>query len=145
MDAGSNLVSMQIGEVAKRTMLSVDAIRFYERSSLLPKLPRTGGRFRVYSESHVARLNFIQKMHSLGFSLREVRQILDLRENCLDPCKEVSELVKTKLAEVRSKVRDLQKLEAELAGGLRRCNSELKRKRGGGRCPVLEFPNAPAN
>ena len=85
------------GEVSKRTSLSVDAIRFYERSSLLPALPRTVGRFRLYTDNDVARLSFIQKMQSLGFSLREVRQILDIRDNRLDPCKEVSQLVKTKL------------------------------------------------
>jgi MerR family transcriptional regulator, mercuric resistance operon regulatory protein len=136
---------MQIGEVAKLTTLSVDAIRFYERNSLLPKVIRTPGRFRLYCQNDVARLSFIRKMQGLGFSLREVRQILDLRENPIDACKEVSELVKSKLEEVRSKIRDLQKLEAELAGGLRRCNAELKRKHGVGRCPVLEFPNAEAN
>jgi len=57
-------------------------------------------------------------MQGLGFSLREIRQILDLRESQLDPCKEVSELVKTKLQEVRAKIRDLTSLEHELASGL---------------------------
>ena len=139
MDAVSRHVSMQIGEVAKLTALTVDAIRFYERNSLLPKLPRTAGRFRLYSESDVARLNFIQKMQNLGFSLREVRQILDLRENRLDPCKEVSQLVKTKLVAVRSKIRELKKLEIDLVVGLRRCDAELgKRRHVPGMCPVLE-------
>ena len=50
---------MQIGEVAKLTALTVDAIRFYERRALLPKAPRTAGRFRLYTNSDVARLGFI--------------------------------------------------------------------------------------
>jgi len=130
--------SMQIGEVAKLTALSVDAIRFYERSSLLPKPPRTAGRFRLYTDNEVARLSFIQKMQGLGFSLREIRQILDLRENCMDPCKEVSLLVKTKLDAVRSKIRDLTKLEAELASGLRKCSNERSHDHAPRTCPVLE-------
>ena len=134
----SNRISMQIGEVAKLTALSVDAIRFYERNSLLPKLPRTAGRFRLYSGNDVARLNFIQKMHNLGFSLREVRQVLDIRENRLDPCKEVGLLVKTKVAEIRSKIRGLKKLESDLVGGLRKCDAELRRQNHvPGVCPVL--------
>jgi DNA-binding transcriptional MerR regulator len=138
MARDSNHMSMQIGEAAKLTALSVDAIRFYERSSLLPKLPRTSGRFRLYTQSDLARLNFIQKMHHLGFSLREVRQILDIRENRLDPCKEVRLLVKTKLAEIRSKVLELKKLEKELIGGLRKCDAELRRQNHvPGICPVL--------
>ncbi|HTM35764.1 MAG TPA: MerR family DNA-binding protein [Terriglobales bacterium] len=83
-------------------------------------------------------------MQRLGFSLREVRQILDLRENRLDACKEVSELVKTKLAEVRSKIRELQKLEAELAGGLRKCNAERRHNSKNRSCPVLELTRAGA-
>jgi DNA-binding transcriptional MerR regulator len=139
MDAISRHGSMQIGEVSRLTALSVDAIRFYERSSLLPKPPRTVGRFRLYTNGDVARLNFIQKMHNLGFSLREVRQILDLRENRLDPCKEVSELVKAKVTEVRSKIRELKTLESELVAGLRKCDAELrKQKHVLGICPVLQ-------
>ncbi len=71
---------MQIGEVAKLTALSVDAIRFYERRTLLPKVPRTVGHFRIYTDADVIRLSFIRQMQGLGFSLREVQQLLDLRE-----------------------------------------------------------------
>jgi len=133
---------MQIGEVAKLTALSVDAIRFYERRSLLPEVPRTPGRFRLFTHAEVAQLSFIRRMQSLGFSLREVRQILDLRENRLDACKEVSELVKTKLDKVRSKLRELQNLERELATGLRKCNAERRRRSKNRSCPVLESAEA---
>ena len=141
MHSNSGHTALQIGEVAKLTALSIDAIRFYERSSLLPEVSRTPGRFRLYTNADVARLSFIRKVQSLGFSLREVRQILDLRENRLDACKEVSELVKMKLVEVRSKIRELQKLEGELASGLRKCNAERKHHRKHRSCPVLELPS----
>jgi DNA-binding transcriptional MerR regulator len=144
MHSISTYSALQIGEVAKLTALSVDAIRFYERSSLLPEVPRTPGRFRLFTHADIARLSFIRKMQNLGFSLREVRQILDLRENRLDACKEVSELVKTKLTEVRSKIRELQKLEAELAAGLRKCNAERRHRSKNRSCPVLELTSAAA-
>ena len=121
-------ISMQIGEVAKLTALTVDAIRFYERRALLPKAPRTVGRFRLYTNDDVARLGFIRQMQGLGFSLTEVRQLLELREHHLDACLEVRDLLKTKLEKVQSKVRELEQLERELALDLRKCNRELKHR-----------------
>src|SRR6266849_5152601 len=121
---------MQIGEVAKLTALSVDAIRFYERRTLLPKAPRTAGRFRIYTKNDVARLSFIRQMQGLGFSLREIRQLLDLREHHLDACLEVRDLLTTKLKNVRSKVLELEQLERELAQDLQKCNRELKHRKG---------------
>lgn len=130
---------MQIGEVAKLTALTVDAIRFYERRALLPKAPRTAGRFRLYSDDDVARLSFIRQMQGLGFSLSEVGQLLDLREHRLDACYEVKELLRTKVEKVRSKIRELERLERGLVLDLQKCNRELKRRknRAPRHCPVL--------
>jgi MerR family transcriptional regulator, mercuric resistance operon regulatory protein len=62
--------TIQIGEAAQQTKLSIDTIRFYERRALLPRAPRTEGHFRLYSADDVARLTFIKQMQGLGFSLR---------------------------------------------------------------------------
>jgi MerR family copper efflux transcriptional regulator len=80
---------MQIGGLAKRTALTVDAIRFYEKRRLLPKPMRSAGRFRVYGEDDIERLNFIRQMHGLGFSLREIRELTDLRTRKVDACESV--------------------------------------------------------
>jgi len=93
---------MQMGEVAKLTALSVDAIRFYERRTLLPKAPRTAGRFRLYSHEDVAQLGFIRQMQGLGFSLSEIRQLSGLREHRSEACSEVKTLPMAKLKNVRS-------------------------------------------
>jgi DNA-binding transcriptional MerR regulator len=119
---------MQIGQVAKLIALTIDAVRFYERHSLLPKAARTAGRFRLYTNGAVARLDFIKTMQDLGFSLQEIKQLLELRERRLDACDEVSALLKAKLVSVRSKIRELQKLETELAADLRKCSWELKHR-----------------
>jgi DNA-binding transcriptional MerR regulator len=135
--------TMQIGEVAKLTALTVDAIRFYERRALLPKAPRTPGRFRLYTSDDVCRLGFIRQMQGLGFSLTEIKQLLELREHHLDACLEVRDLLKTKLGKVHSKIRELEKLEHELALDLHKCNRELKRRqrRTPRTCPILISPN----
>ena len=134
---------MQIGEAAKRTSLTVDAIRFYERRALLLKPARTIGRFRLYTADDVARLQFIQQMQDLGFSLREIKQLLDLHGRKVEACGSVRELLKAKIGAVRAKMQELQKLETELAADLRRCNRELEHRKvhKPGACPVLETEN----
>ena len=98
---------MQIGAVAKRTSLTVDAIRFYEKRKLLPKAVRSAGRFRLYGEGTIERLHFIQQMQGLGFSLREVAELIQLRERKVDACESVKELLKAKLIHVRAKLQEL--------------------------------------
>src|SRR5260370_42047217 len=113
---------MQIGIVGKRVGLSVDTIRFYERNALLPLPPRTQGGFRQYSENDVETLSFIGRVQNLGVTLREVRELLNLRRSRLQPCAPVRRRLEEKLADVEQKVSDLQKLERELRLALRSCN-----------------------
>lgn len=137
-------MTMQIGEVAKRASLTVDAIRFYERRRLLPNADRTAGRFRLYTQDVIERLRFIQQMQGLGFSLKEIGELLKLRERKVDACESVKKLLEAKLADVRSKLADLRQLESELAADLRKCSSELNHRRRGAPspCPVLEDASA---
>ncbi len=131
--------TLQIGEVARRTELTVDAIRFYEKRKLLPRAVRSTGRFRMYTVEDIERLHFIGRMQALGFSLREIKELTDLRTRRVDACESVRELLATKLAEVRTKMRQLEELESELAVDLRKCNAELKHRRRHtpAGCPVL--------
>jgi DNA-binding transcriptional MerR regulator len=132
--------AMQIGEVAKRSSLTVDTIRFYEKRKLLPTADRSAGRFRLYGEGTIERLHFIQQMQGLGFSLREVGELIQLRERKADTCESVKGLLRAKLIDVRAKLRELQRLESELLVDLRKCDRELKRRmqQAPSACPVLE-------
>jgi len=131
---------LQIGEVAKRTELTVDAIRFYEKQRLLPKALRTGGHFRLYTPQDIERIGFIRRMQALGFSLREIRELADLRTHSAEACESVRRLLKAKLAEIRKKQGEMERLEAELVVDLRKCDAELRsrRRHTPGACPVLE-------
>lgn len=131
--------TIQIGEVAQLANLSIDTIRFYERRALLPRAPRTGGQFRLFTGADVQRLIFIKQMQGLGFSLREIKQLLDLRDRGGHACREVKDLLNLKLTEVRRKIRDLRKLEHELVFDLRKCDRQLKTNHGHApqRCPIL--------
>ncbi len=91
---------MQIGIVAKKTGLSVDAIRFYERSALLPRPPRTQGGF-PQAEGDVEILAFIRRVQRLGFKLSEIRLLLNLRGSRLRRCAPVRRRLEEKLSDVR--------------------------------------------
>jgi DNA-binding transcriptional MerR regulator len=130
---------MQIGIVAKKIGLSVEAIRFYERNALLPRAPRTQGGFRQYGDSDVETLAFIRRVQGLGFKLSEIRGLLNLRGSRLQPCAPVRRRLEGKLADVREKLANLHKLEHELQLALRRCKKELRKRRA--HCPILRERN----
>jgi MerR family transcriptional regulator, copper efflux regulator len=126
---------MHIGSVAQRIGLTPDAIRFYERSALLPRPQRTEGGFRQYGDKDVETLAFIRRVQGLGFKLSEIRSLLNLRGSRLHPCAPVRRRLQAKLADVRRKRVDLQKLEHELRVALRSCERELRKR--SPHCPIL--------
>ena len=130
---------MQIGVVAKKIGLSVDAIRFYERNGLLPCPPRTEGGFRRYGENDVETLAFVRRVQGLGFTLSEVRGLLRLRSDQMQPCAPVLRRLQEKLADVQQKLSALHKLERELRVALRSCNRELHKRNA--HCPILGDKN----
>ena len=131
--------AFQIGSASKATGLSVDAIRFYQKSGLLRPPTRTSGGYRLFTETEIAQLQFIARAQDLGFSLAEIRELLSLRNENGRACPEVRGLLQRKLQNVREKIASLRHLESELARGLRSCNLALKRRAAAERgCPVIE-------
>lgn len=78
--------TFQIGELARRAALSIDAIRFYERRKLLPPAFRSAGRFRLHTTGDVERLRFVQRMQRLSFSLEEIKQLVAIRADQAHAC-----------------------------------------------------------
>jgi DNA-binding transcriptional MerR regulator len=128
--------AMQIGIVAKKVGLSVDAIRFYERNALMPRPARTQGGFRQYAQRDIETLAFIRRVQGLGFKLNEIKGLLSLRGSRMQPCAPVRLRLQTKLADVRQKLESLQKLERELRLALRSCDKELRKQ--DAHCPILQ-------
>jgi DNA-binding transcriptional MerR regulator len=136
---GMDTTSLQIGRVAQKTGLSVDAIRFYEKSGLLPRPARTQSGYRLYEEREIADLEFIQKAQQLGFSLNEIRELFSIQRHPHEVCEHVRDLIAQKLVVVRAKIADLQRLETELARALRQCRTALRQpSKHRDSCPVLE-------
>ena len=136
--------SLQIGKVAQKTGLSVDAIRFYEKSGLLPRPARTQGGYRLYEEREVADLEFIQKAQQLGFSLNEIRELFSIQRHPHEVCVHVRDLIAQKLCIVRAKIAELQAMETELAWALRQCRTALRQPaKHRDCCPVLDAITTP--
>lgn len=130
---------MHIGEAARNTGLSMDTIRFYESRGLLGRLPRSPGGFRQYSGGDLNALQFVRRMHGLGFSLNEIKELAALRDSSAHACSSVRDLLAGKLQVVRAQLRELKNLERSLRQSLQDCRRQLKNGRAATTpCPVLE-------
>ena len=131
---------LQIGIVAQRIGLSVDAIRFYEREGLVKAPVRSQGGFRLFRASDVEELQFIRSSQELGFSLDEIRELLAPRNQASRPCLQVKQLLEKKLASVQHKITVLRALEAKLHEALGQCRQALhvRPTQEEADCPVLE-------
>lgn len=130
---------LQIGHLSRETGLSIDTIRLYERQGLLPKALRSEGGFRLFDMNAMHDLKFIRSAQKLGFSLREIHELLVLRRNHLQGCSHVQDLLRKKLSLITEKICELQALEVELQTALCKCkrDSRCSGKRTERPCPVL--------
>lgn len=128
------------GQLAQRAQINLETVRFYEQEGLLAAPSRTASGYRKFGEAEVDRLAFVKRAKALGFSLGEIRELLAIQDGHADACVEVRDLVQNKLAIVRDKKAELEKLETQLSAALRKCNHALKRqqpKQHLKACPVL--------
>src|SRR5918997_945207 len=105
---------LKIGEVSKRSGVGVEALRFYEKSGLLDRPSRTYSSYRVYGEDVLERLAFIKQAQALGFSLEEIRRIVEDARKGQSPCDEVREIVRRRMGELDERLRELQRHRREL-------------------------------
>lgn len=122
-----------IGELSRRTGCHIETIRYYERIGVVPPAQRRG-RYRSYGRDDVVRLRFIHRARELGFSLIEVRALLDLGgQRRARSCGKVKELATEHARHVRAKIADLEKIAAALDAAIARCeNGESTH------CPIID-------
>ena len=105
---------MKIGEVAKAAGVGIDAVRFYEREGLLPEPARRPSGYREYSPDAVADLSFIKRAKELGFSLKEISELLSINRAPNATARDVKNLAEEKLADLEDKIRSLQRMKRAL-------------------------------
>ena len=104
----------KIGEVARRSGVGVEALRFYERSGLLDPATRTESGYRLYGEDAIERLAFIKKAQSVGFSLDEIGRIIQEAAEGRRPCADVRQMAADRLERLERKITELERYRDEL-------------------------------
>lgn len=131
-----NAERLTIGVVAQAAGVATTTLRYYEREGLLSPTDRNRAGYRLYDDEAVQRLEFIRAAQAVGFTLDDIRALLQLNGDA--PCKRVQPLIERRLAEVDGKLADLTRVRSTLADALERCRksknrcavvADLKRKR----------------
>ncbi len=106
---------LTIGQLAKKSRVNVETIRYYERRGLVPAPPRRYSGYRQYAPGDVRRVLFIKRAQRLGFTLREVSDLLHLKVDPQTTCADVRKRAEIKIAEVDEKIRELEAMRQALA------------------------------
>ena len=125
-------------EVARQGGVNLESIRFYERERLLPKPPRTASGYRMFSADDVRRVRFIKRAQELGFSLREIKELLALRFDPDTSCADVRKRAEAKLLDIDQKVSDLKRMRKTLGRLATACPGRGNLDG----CPILESLNS---
>jgi MerR family transcriptional regulator, copper efflux regulator len=125
---------MQIGEVAKRAEVGIETIRYYEREGLLSEPERRPSGYRQYDESVVPRLQFIRRSKELGFTLREIGELLGLWFDNKTKCVHVRQRAEQKIQDIEAKIASLQKMKRSLRKLIRTCENRNSMEA----CPLLD-------
>lgn len=128
------MVTISIGELAARANVNVETIRYYERRGLIADPPRNKIGHRQYSTEAVKRTEFIKRCQSLGFSLKEIHDILELRVTATSSCSDMKSRVTNKLNTVEKKIDELIRIRDALARLQKKCTGKGPISE----CPVLE-------
>ncbi len=121
------------GVLAKQSGVNGETIRYYEKIGLMPDPIRSEGGHRLYNDTHLRRLLFIRRCRELGFTLEEIRGLLELVDEGDYTCAEVRERTIVHLDDVRQKIRDLQKMQRTLKIMVSQCDGGLVPE-----CPIID-------
>lgn len=122
---------LTIGKVSRLAGVGIETIRFYEREGLLAEPPRRASGYRQYAGETVQRLRFIQRAKELGFTLKEIKELLSLRIAPDTNCEQIGERAEAKITDMEEKIRALQRMKRALTRLVASCR---------GRGPVSECP-----
>lgn len=128
---------LTIGQLAKRAGVKIETVRYYERRGLIPEPPRRESGYRQYSEDAVARIQFIKRAQELGFSLKEILELLSLRVDGHTTCRDVKQRAEAKISDIKVKMADLKRIKQALVKVTNACSGKGPTSE----CPILEAMN----
>ena len=126
-------MAFTIGQTAKESGVNVQTVRFYERRNLIAPLSRRESGYRIFGPETVSRIRFIKNAQALGFTLKEIEQLLRLRVTKTSRCGDVKKKAEVKLRDVKAKIASLKALEKVLADLIKACQMKATTDH----CPIL--------
>jgi len=126
------------GDLAKQANVHIETLRYYERRGLLASPPRGTSNYRLYSEDAVRRLHFIKEAQTLGFSLKEIKELLSLRAAPKTQCQDIRERAEAKIKDIEAKIRSLQGMKQALSKLVAECSGDGPITE----CPILDAVDA---
>jgi MerR family mercuric resistance operon transcriptional regulator len=126
--------TLTIGHLARESGMNLETVRYYERRGLLPKPPRSASGYRLFPIDAAQRLRFIERAKELGFSLKEIGELLSLRASPTTTSARIRAKAEAKITDIRSKIRSLESMEKtlrKLAKSCPGCGPMAE-------CPILE-------
>jgi len=132
---------LRIGEVANKSHVGVETVRFYEREGLIALPKRNVSGYRQYSESAIKQIQFIQHAKTLGFSLKEIRELIKLKSTRDARCKSIKSTAKAKIADIQEKIDALKRMKLALEPLVAQCKSSDPISD----CPILNALDETAN
>src|SRR5438128_678383 len=113
--------SLTIGHLAKKAGINLETVRYYERQGLLPKPPRSASGYRLFPSEAARRLRFIQRAKELGFSLREIQELLSMRVAPGTKNTEIRARAEAKITDIEAKIKTLEAMKKSLRKLTRAC------------------------
>ena len=129
----SNGSGLTVGRTASLAAVGIPTMRFYERAGLLPKPTRTAANYRLYPEDVVTRIRFIKRAQQLGFTLKEIKELLGLRISRRTSCAQVRSHAENKMADIEKRISSLREMKRALTRLAHDCETQS-----GGDCPLLK-------
>ncbi len=124
---------LKSGDLAQQAKVNPETLRYYEREGLLPEPVRTESGYRLYADADVKRVRFIKRAQELGFSLKEVKELLALKVDANQSASQVKRLAEQKLADIEAKIQSLQAMKNTLNKLAEACSG----KGSVNHCPIL--------
>lgn len=131
----------KIGEVARRANVNKETVRYYEKRSLIPKPDRRRSGYRIFTQRHIDQIKFIKRAQELGFTLKEIKELLELRMDEGTTCSEIRSEAQKKYRDVVEKISDLRRIKSTLTDLIDSCAGSGPK----GDCPILEALEGESN
>jgi len=125
---------MTIGRLAKQAAVKHETVRYYEKRGLMPKPEKNASGYRLYSERDLARLQFIKRSQSLGFTLKEIDELLSLQGSDSATCQQVRNFTAEKLSDIEQRINELKRMKKALTSLAKSCTAEGPTTE----CPIID-------